>query len=194
MADEAVGWMKQLNDIDPSIPFMIYYAPGATHSPHHPTPEWIKKISDMRLFDKGFEAVREQIFANQKKLGVIPPDAKLTHASGRRRLPDSVPVHRQDRQARPHARAAEAHARGREETQGGRGRGRRSQVILGPSAPTVTTWNPTFADVVLQLGVGVELCWPYMAWQKGSIENLVGWVKGSFFKPRRFLDDADLTQ
>jgi arylsulfatase len=78
MADEAIGWMKQINDVDPSLPFMIYYAPGATHSPHHPTPEWIKKISDMHLFDKGFEAVREQIFANQKKLGVIPPNAKLT--------------------------------------------------------------------------------------------------------------------
>ena len=78
MADEAIGWMKQLNDLDPAIPFMIYYAPGATHSPHHPTPEWIKKISDMHLFDRGFQAVREQIFANQKKLGVIPPDAKLT--------------------------------------------------------------------------------------------------------------------
>jgi arylsulfatase len=78
MADEAIGWMKQINDLDPSLPFMIYYAPGATHSPHHPTPEWIKKISDMHLFDKGFQAVREQIFANQKKLGVIPHDAKLT--------------------------------------------------------------------------------------------------------------------
>lgn len=57
---------------------MIYYAPGATHSPHHPTPEWIEKISAMHLFDKGFAAVREQIFENQKKLGVIPEDAKLT--------------------------------------------------------------------------------------------------------------------
>jgi arylsulfatase A-like enzyme len=78
MADDAIGWMKQLNDIDPSLPFMIYYAPGATHAPHHPTPEWIKKISDMHLFDQGFQAVRERIFDNQKKLGVIPPDAKLT--------------------------------------------------------------------------------------------------------------------
>ena len=52
--------------------------PGGTHAPHHPTPEWIKKISDMHLFDKGWNALRDQIFANQKKLGVIPPDAKLT--------------------------------------------------------------------------------------------------------------------
>jgi arylsulfatase A-like enzyme len=78
MADDAIGWLNQLNDVDPDLPFMMYYAPGATHSPHHPTPEWIKKISDMHLFDKGFDAVREQIFANQKKLGVIPPDAQLT--------------------------------------------------------------------------------------------------------------------
>jgi len=78
MADDAIGWMTQLNDIDPSLPFMIYYAPGATHSPHHPTREWIKKISAMHLFDKGFADVRERIFANQKKLGVIPPNAKLT--------------------------------------------------------------------------------------------------------------------
>ena len=52
--------------------------PGGTHAPHHPTPEWIKKISDMHLFDKGWNALRDQIFANQKKLGVIPQDAKLT--------------------------------------------------------------------------------------------------------------------
>ncbi|HMK73028.1 MAG TPA: sulfatase-like hydrolase/transferase, partial [Myxococcaceae bacterium] len=55
-----------------------YYVPGGTHAPHHPTPEWIKKISDMHLFDKGWNALRDQIFANQKKLGVIPPEAKLT--------------------------------------------------------------------------------------------------------------------
>ena len=52
--------------------------PGGTHAPHHPTPEWIKKISDMHLFDKGWNALRDQIFANQKKLGVIPQDAQLT--------------------------------------------------------------------------------------------------------------------
>ena len=52
--------------------------PGGTHAPHHPTPEWVEKISDMHLFDKGWNELRDQIFANQKKLGVIPQDAKLT--------------------------------------------------------------------------------------------------------------------
>ena len=56
----------------------------------------------------------------------------------------------------------------------------------------VTEWNPTFAGVVLDLGMGVELCWPYRPQEKGSVENLVGWVKGSFFKQRRFVDDEDL--
>ena len=78
MADDAIHWLKQLNDIDPSMPFFLHYVPGGTHAPHHPTPEWIKKISDMHLFDNGWNALRDQIFANQKRLGVIPQDAQLT--------------------------------------------------------------------------------------------------------------------
>lgn len=78
MADDAIGWMNQLNSIAPEMPFFVYYVPGATHAPHHPTPEWLKKISDMHLFDQGWDKVREQIFANQKKLGVIPADAQLS--------------------------------------------------------------------------------------------------------------------
>jgi len=57
---------------------------------------------------------------------------------------------------------------------------------------TVTQWNKTFGDAVLRLGLGVELCWPYSPEQKGSVENLVKWVKGSFFKQRRFVDYDDL--
>jgi arylsulfatase len=70
--------MKQLKEIAPGKPWLVYYVPGATHAPHHPTPEWIKKISDMHLFDQGWNKVRETIFANQKRLGIMPPDAKLT--------------------------------------------------------------------------------------------------------------------
>lgn len=78
MADDAINWMNQLNEIAPDKPFFLYYVPGATHAPHHPTPEWIKKISDMHLFDNGWNALRDQIYANQIKLGVIPRGAKLT--------------------------------------------------------------------------------------------------------------------
>ena len=78
MADDAIEWMRRLDALDPSLPFFAWYVPGATHAPHHPTPEWIKKISDMHLFDQGWNALRDTIFANQKKLGVIPQEAKLT--------------------------------------------------------------------------------------------------------------------
>jgi arylsulfatase A-like enzyme len=78
MADEAIDYMNQVNTLTPDQPFFVYYVPGGTHAPHHPTPEWIEKISDMHLFDKGWNAMREEIFANQKKLGVIPQDAKMT--------------------------------------------------------------------------------------------------------------------
>ena len=56
----------------------------------------------------------------------------------------------------------------------------------------VTEWNPVFAYATLEMGVGVELCWPYRAQQKGSVENLVGFVKSYFFKVRRFHDAEDL--
>ncbi|MBB3772712.1 arylsulfatase [Angulomicrobium tetraedrale] len=78
MADEAIGHIKMLNEVDPSKPFFVYYVPGGTHAPHHPTPEWVDKITDMHLFDNGWNALRDQIFANQKKLGVIPQDAQMT--------------------------------------------------------------------------------------------------------------------
>ncbi|NWK54662.1 arylsulfatase [Verrucomicrobiaceae bacterium N1E253] len=78
MADDAIGYMKTVDALNPDQPFFVYYAPGATHAPHHPTPEWIDKISKMHLFDEGWHQLRETIFANQKKLGVIPADAKLT--------------------------------------------------------------------------------------------------------------------
>jgi arylsulfatase len=85
MADEAITHMRELKASAPDKPFFVYYVPGGTHAPHQPTPEWIKKISDMHLFDKGWNDLREQIFANQKKLGVIPPGTQLTP------WPDSLP-------------------------------------------------------------------------------------------------------
>jgi arylsulfatase A-like enzyme len=78
MADDAIDWLRQINAMHPDQPFLLYYCPGATHAPHHPTKEWIDKISAMHLFDGGWNKMRETIFANQKRLGVIPPDAKLT--------------------------------------------------------------------------------------------------------------------
>ena len=78
MADEAVKYLHSLNAAAPDKPFFLYYVPGGTHSPHQPTKEWIDKISAMHLFDDGWEKLRDTIFANQKRLGVIPADTQLT--------------------------------------------------------------------------------------------------------------------
>jgi arylsulfatase A-like enzyme len=83
MADEAIRHIKQLNAAAPDKPFFVYYVPGATHAPHHAPPEWIEKFKGK--FDMGWNAMRDQIFANQKRLGVIPPDTQLTP------WPDSLP-------------------------------------------------------------------------------------------------------
>jgi len=78
MADDAIDWMRQVKEIDPNKPFFCYYCPGGTHAPHHPTKEWVDKIHNMHLFDDGWNKLRDTIYANQLKLGVIPPNAKLT--------------------------------------------------------------------------------------------------------------------
>ena len=77
MADDAIDYLYRLDQTMPEKPFFIKYAPGATHAPHHPTKEWVDKIAAMHLFDQGYEKLREQIFENQKRLGVIPQDAAL---------------------------------------------------------------------------------------------------------------------
>jgi arylsulfatase len=76
LADEAIAHMRQLNAAAPDQPFFVYYVPGGTHSPHQPTQEWIDKFKGK--FDMGWNALREQIFANQKRLGVIPENTQLT--------------------------------------------------------------------------------------------------------------------
>ncbi len=77
-ADDAIRQINMVNSVDPNQPFFVYLAPGATHAPHHPTKEWVDKISAMHLFDDGWNKLRETIFANQKKLGVLPQSAELT--------------------------------------------------------------------------------------------------------------------
>jgi arylsulfatase A-like enzyme len=77
MADDAIDYLTRLDQTAPDKPFFIKYASGATHAPHHPTKEWVDKISQMHLFDDGYNKVRERIFENQKKLGVIPQNTQL---------------------------------------------------------------------------------------------------------------------
>ncbi len=77
MADDAIDWMTRIHQTNPSQPIFMHYVPGATHAPHHPTKEWVDKIHAMHLFDDGYEKLRERIFANQQKLGVIPEGLEL---------------------------------------------------------------------------------------------------------------------
>jgi arylsulfatase A-like enzyme len=83
MADDAINYMNSLNAAAPDKPFFLYYVPGGTHSPHQPKKEWIEKFKGK--FDMGWEKLREQIFANQKRLGVIPANTQLTP------WPDTLP-------------------------------------------------------------------------------------------------------
>ncbi len=76
MTDKAITWVRQQKSLMPDKPFFAYFAPGATHAPHHVTPEWADKYKG--AFDGGWDALRERTFAGQKELGVIPADAELT--------------------------------------------------------------------------------------------------------------------
>src|SRR3954451_14615103 len=76
MADEAINYMKELNAAAPDKPFFVYYVPGGSHSPHQPKKEWSDKFKGK--FDTGWNAMREEIFSNQKRLGVIPANTELT--------------------------------------------------------------------------------------------------------------------
>lgn len=76
MADEAVRWLRQQNAIAPDQPFFMYWATGASHGPHHIFKEWADKYKGR--FDRGWDALREEVFARQKELGWIPSDTQLT--------------------------------------------------------------------------------------------------------------------
>ena len=76
MTDRAIEWVRQQKALMPDKPFFIYYAPGATHAPHHVAPEWSEKYKGK--FDQGWDKLREETLARQKELGVIPQDAELT--------------------------------------------------------------------------------------------------------------------
>jgi arylsulfatase A-like enzyme len=76
MTDRSIKWVRQQKALMPDKPFFMYFAPGATHAPHHVPKEWADKYAGQ--FDDGWDAQRERTFARQKELGVIPPDAELT--------------------------------------------------------------------------------------------------------------------
>jgi len=84
MTDHAIDWIRQQKALMPEKPFFVYYAPGATHAPHHVPQEWSAKYKGK--FDQGWDKLREETIARQKELGVIPEDAELTAR------PDEIPA------------------------------------------------------------------------------------------------------
>lgn len=79
IADHTIDWIRMQHATAPNKPFLAYYAPGTAHAPHHAPKEWIAKFKGK--FDQGWDKVREETFARQKALGVIPANAKLTERS-----------------------------------------------------------------------------------------------------------------
>src|SRR5256886_12652591 len=89
MTDRAIDWIGQQKALMPDKPFFVYFAPGATHAPHHVPKEWVDKYKGR--FDQGWDRLREETFARQKELGVIPPDAELTARPGEIPAWDDMP-------------------------------------------------------------------------------------------------------
>ncbi len=89
MTDRAIDWVRQQKALMPDKPFFVYFAPGATHAPHHVPKEWSDKYKGR--FDQGWDRLREETFARQKQLGVIPPDAELTARPGEIPAWDDMP-------------------------------------------------------------------------------------------------------
>jgi len=84
MTNKAIKWVHQQKALMPDKPFFMYFAPGACHAPHHVPKEWIDKYKGK--FDQGWDKLREQIFARQKELGVVPAAAELT------KRPEEIPA------------------------------------------------------------------------------------------------------
>ena len=84
LTDKAIKWMRQQKALTPDKPFFMYFAPGATHAPHHVPKEWIDKYKGK--FDQGWDTLREETFARQKKLGRHPAGCRADRA------PDEIPA------------------------------------------------------------------------------------------------------
>lgn len=157
LADHAIAWARQVKSISPDRPFFLHVAPGATHAPHHAPKEWIDKFRGQ--FDMGWDKYRELTFARQKKLGVIPADAKLTPR------PDGLPAwdSLNDQQKRLYARMMEVFA----------GFGAHADHEMG-----------RIVDAVKQLPGGENTIFVYVAGDNGA--SAEGGIEGSLNEMRFF--------
>ena len=92
LADKAIDWLRKHRAYAPDKPFLMYWAPGAGHGPHHIFKEWADKYKGQ--FDDGWDALRERTFKRQKELGWIPADTKLTPRAASMAAWDSIPESR----------------------------------------------------------------------------------------------------
>ena len=89
LADDAIGWLREHKAFDPDKPFFMYWAPGASHGPHHVPKEWADKYKGK--FDDGWDKYRERVFQRAKQMGWIPSDAQLTPRPATLASWDSIP-------------------------------------------------------------------------------------------------------
>jgi arylsulfatase A-like enzyme len=125
MTNQAINWVKAQQSMTPDKPFFVYYAPGATHAPHHVPKEWADKYKGQ--FDKGWDQVRNETLERQKKLGVIPADTRLAERPKDLAAWDSLPAD----QRRLFARQAEVFAGFLEHTDAEVGRFRDALAGIG---------------------------------------------------------------
>src|SRR3546814_177828 len=104
LADDAVRWLRNQNAAAPDKPYLLYLAPGTTHAPHQVPAEWINRFRG--AFDQGWDKVREESFARQKKAGIIPGSTVLTPRPAELPAWDSL----SSKEKRVHARMMEVAA------------------------------------------------------------------------------------
>ncbi|RCJ07545.1 arylsulfatase [Cupriavidus necator] len=157
LADHAIAWARQVKSIAPDRPFFLHVAPGATHAPHHAPQAWIDKFKGQ--FDAGWDKYRELTFERQKKLGVIPADARLTPR------PEGLPAWDtlNDQQKRLYARMMEVFA----------GFGAHADYEMG-----------RIVDAVKQLPGGENTIFIYVAGDNGA--SAEGGIEGSLNEMRFF--------
>ena len=85
MSDKAIEWLHAVRAQDSNKPWMMYYSTGCAHAPHHVAKEWADKYKGK--FDQGWDKLREEVLERQKKMGIVPPDTKLT------KRPDLFPAY-----------------------------------------------------------------------------------------------------
>jgi arylsulfatase A-like enzyme len=110
MTNQAIKWVSAQHSLTPDKPFYLYFATGATHAPHHVPKEWIAKYKGE--FAGGWDKLREETYARQKEMGVIPADAKLTPRPKDIPAWDDMNLRRLRRAYGPRSRPARCAARG----------------------------------------------------------------------------------